>query len=218
MAGRWWAYERGALWASEATDPLVAPARPRIAVAFGEVRREAAGPLAAAMGLTDPEALQQRFDGGRRCFATWGDARIVAYGWVSQGRECVGELERAFRMQPGEAYIWDCATLPDYRGRGVYSALLGYMLAELRGAGVGRVWIGAALDNRPSIKGFENAGFQPAIELIYRRVLGLRCSWLRRCPGAPAGLVAAARRMIIADDERALGPLIVGIGRRSDER
>jgi len=218
MAGRWWAYERGTLWASEATDPRGVPARPRIAVVFGEVRREAAGPLAAAMDLLDLAALQQRFDGGRRCFAAWDDARIVAYGWVSQGHECVGELERAFHMLPGEAYIWDCATLPDYRGRGLYSALLGYMLAELRRAGVGRVWIGAALDNRPSIKGFENAGFQPAIELTYRRVLGLRWSWLRRCPGAPADLVAAARRMIIADGERALGPLIVGIGRRRDER
>ncbi|MFL5806383.1 MAG: GNAT family N-acetyltransferase, partial [Roseiflexaceae bacterium] len=199
-------------------DPRGAPARPRIAVVFGEVRREAAGPLAAAMGLPDPEALQRRFDDGRRCFAAWDGVRIAAYGWASQGHESVGELERTFRMQPGEAYIWDCVTLPDYRGQGLYSALLGYMLAELRSVGVGRVWIGASLDNQPSIKGFVNAGFQPVIELTYVRVLGLRCSWMRRKPGAPASLVAAAHRMISADDERPLGPLLVGIGQGSDER
>ena len=214
MAGRWWAYERGTLWASEAAEPRGAPARPRIAVVFGEVRREAAGPLAAAMGLPDPEALQQRFDGGRRCFAAWDGGWIAAYGWASQGHESVGELERTFRMQPGEAYIWDCATLPDYRGQGVYSALLDYMLAELRGAGVGRIWIGASLDNQPSLKGFANAGFQPVIELTYLRVLGLRGGWMRRKLGAPANLVAAARRMMITDDEHAFGPLILGIGQR----
>jgi ribosomal protein S18 acetylase RimI-like enzyme len=165
------------------------------------------------MGWPDSATLLERFAGDRRCFVAWDGQRVAAYGWASQGQESVGELERWFRMQPGEAYIWDCATLPDYRGQGVYSALLSYMQAELRGAGVGRIWIGASLDNQPSLKGFLNAGFRPAIELTYLRVLVLRCGWMRRSPGAPASLAAAARRMIMTDDEHALGSLFVGIGR-----
>jgi ribosomal protein S18 acetylase RimI-like enzyme len=114
-------------------------------------------------------------------------------------------------MAPDEAYIWDCVTLPTYRGRGLYSALLAYMLAELREAGVRRTWIGASLDNQASIKGFMNAGFQPAIKLIYGRLLALRCAWVIAYPGTPEPLVAAAKRLIIAEEERMLGPLMVGI-------
>jgi ribosomal protein S18 acetylase RimI-like enzyme len=209
-ARRKWAYERGTLWASEASAPRGVPAQPRVAATFGEAHPEDAGPLAAAMGLPDPQALERRFDGGRRCFVAWDGTQIASYGWVSQGRESVGEMERTFHMQSGEAYIWDCVTLPQYRGRGLYSALLGSMLAELRGAGVGRVWIGASLDNQPSIKGFARAGFQPVIEMTYLRLLGLRCDWVRRCPGASTHLAAAARRMI--GGERAFGPLTIGIG------
>jgi ribosomal protein S18 acetylase RimI-like enzyme len=120
-------------------------------VAYREARPEDAGPLAEAMGARDQTVVEQRFAGARRCFAAWDGSRVAAYGWASQGDEYVGELERTFRLQAGEAYIWDCATLPEYRGRRLYSALLDYMVAELRGAGAGRIWIGASLDNLPSI-------------------------------------------------------------------
>jgi ribosomal protein S18 acetylase RimI-like enzyme len=163
------------------------------------------------MGLPGATAAAGRFTGGRRCYAAWDGDRIAAYGWASRGSECVGELERAFHMAPDEAYIWDCVTLPEYRGRGLYSALLAYMFSELRDAGVRRIWIGASLDNQPSIKGFMNAGFRPAIKLVYGRLLALRCAWVIAYPDAPGPLVAAARRMIIAEDERMIGPLMVGI-------
>ena len=206
---RWWAFERGTLWASDAATSPGSPA-PRAAVGFGAAGPEAAEPLAAAMGLPDAAVAARRFTGGRRCYAAWDSGRIVAYGWASQGGECVGELERAFRMAPGEAYIWDCVTLPEYRGRGLYSALLAYMLAELRDADVRRTWIGASLDNQASIRGFMKAGFQPAIKLVYGRLLALRCAWVIAYPGAPAPLVAAAKRMIVAEDERMIGPLMIG--------
>lgn len=207
---RWWAFERGTLWAIDTTAAPRLPAL-RAAVAFGKAGPETAGPLAVAMGLPDAAEIAGRFSNERRCYVAWDKDRIVVYGWASRGQECVGELERAFHMAPDEAYIWDCVTLPEYRGRGLYSALLAYMLADLRDAGVHRTWIGASLDNQPSIKGFMNAGFQPAIKLVYGRLLALRCSWVIAHPGAPGPLVAAAKRMIIAEDERMFGPLMVGI-------
>jgi ribosomal protein S18 acetylase RimI-like enzyme len=209
---RRWAFERGTLWTNDLAGATSAPVSPRGAVVFGEVRREDAGPLAVAMGTPDAEAALQRFTAGCRCFAAWIDDRIAAYGWVSRGREWVGELEREFHMQEDEAYIWDCLTLREYRGRRLYSALLRFMLDELRAAGIRRVWIGASLDNRPSIKGFTNAEFQPIIKLTYLRLFSLRCCWVLAYPGAPDPLVAAACRLIMAEDERAFGPLIVGIG------
>jgi len=209
---RIWAFEYGTLWANDPGAAPHAPVVPRRAVAYREAHPDDVLPLAEAMGERDHTLVEQRFAGARRCFAAWDGSRIAAYGWASQGHEYVGEMERTFRLQTGEAYIWDCATLPEYRGQRLYSALLDYMVAELRRAGVGRVWIGASLDNRPSIKGFVNAGFQPAITLVYARLLGLRCGWVRGCNGAPGWLVAAATLIVVADGERALGPLIVGVG------
>jgi ribosomal protein S18 acetylase RimI-like enzyme len=207
---RWWAFERGTLWATDA-DIAPQPSTPRAEVVFRAAGPEAAEPLAVAMGISSSAEAALRFTSGRRCYVAWDGDRIVAYGWASRGSECVGELERTFHIAPDEAYIWDCATLPEYRGRGLYSALLAYLLAELRDVGVRRTWIGASLDNQASIKGFMNAGFRPTIKLVYGRLLALRCAWVIAYPDAPDALVAAAKRMIIAEDERMVGPLMVGI-------
>jgi GNAT superfamily N-acetyltransferase len=191
-----WAFERGTLWAMvlDGADP--APAAPHGAATFGEVPWDEADALAAAMGLADPSAAWRRLADGRRCFAAWVAGEIAAYGWVSHGEESVGELERAFRLQPDAAYIWDCATLPPLRRRGLYSSLLRHIAGALRAEGKRRLWIGASRQNRPSIAGFANAGFQPVINLTYVRVLGLRHTWMIDDRAAPPGLVSEARSLL----------------------
>ncbi len=211
ISGRWWAFERGTLWVMDLAGTSV-PARfsPRIAALFGEVQRESAGALAVAMGLPDPELILRRFAAGRRCFAAWVESQIAAYGWVSWAVECIGELEREFHMLPGEAYIWDCATLPPYRRQGLYSALLSYIAAELQREGVWRIWIGSSLANRPSIRGFARAGFHPVIQLLYVRLAPLTFLWIRRYPHTSDALVAAARQALIAPHERSWGTFALG--------
>ncbi len=207
-----WAFERGTLWAVDLAGEGQAPAlvSARAAAVFGEAHRETAAPLAAAMGLPDPDPVLRRFANGRRCFAAWIEDRIAAYGWVSQATECIGELERKIQLLAGEAYIWDCATLPPYRRQRLYSALLGHVLTQLRGEGVRRVWIGTSLHNQPSLRGFANAGFQPVVTLAYARLFNLRCIWMIGHRGAPGHLVAAARRALTADHERVWGSAVIG--------
>src|SRR5215467_5732218 len=130
-----WAYERGTLWALDLAGEASFPVAPHEA-ALGEESLEAAAPLAVAMGLPTACAVQQRFVAGSRCFAARVEGTIAAYGWVSWGTERIGELERSLCLQPDEAYIWDCATLPAYRRRGLYTALLCYTAASLRNQGV----------------------------------------------------------------------------------
>ena len=65
-----------------------------------------------------------------------------------------------------EAYIWDCATLPAYRGQRLYPALLIHMLGELRNAGFQRVWIGTDADNLPSQRGVALVAFQPVVDIM----------------------------------------------------
>src|SRR5271165_5526143 len=178
-----WAYARGVLWAMDldGTGPTVVA--PHVAATFGEVSHDDAAELATAMGLSNNHDVRQRFDSGSACFAAWVDGRIATYGWVSWGTERIGELERSLRMQPDEAYIWDCATVLPYRRRGLYSALLGRIAMWLRDQGMHRVWIGASLRNHPSIRGFAAAGFQPAIRLTHVRALNLRRVWVSDEPG-----------------------------------
>lgn len=206
-----WAFERGSLWTIELTERAVVPAWPRVAASLGEVHRENVGPLTAAMGVSSSDPILRRFATGRRCFAARVSDQLAAYGWVSQAAECIGEQEREIRLQLDEAYIWDCATLPAYRRQRLYSALLSYIVAQLRGDGARRIWIGSSLDNRPSLQGFANAGFRPVVTLIYMRLFSLRCSWFIGHPTAPAELVGAARRALVADHERVIGPALFSL-------
>lgn len=188
-----WAYERGTLWARACDGKDSILVIPKIEATLAEAHPETADALAVAMGLPDSTVVRQRFSGGRRCFAAWVDGAIAAYGWVSRGVESIGELERTFHMSPNEAYIWDCATLSQYRGQRLYSALLSYMVAALCHDGFNRLWIGASLSNTPSIRGFAAAGFHPVLQLMYRRLLGFRHVWIAGDPAASPELVAQAR-------------------------
>lgn len=169
------------------------------------------------MGLQGPEEFMSHLKSGRRCFLATrdepGKEEIIAYGWVSQKREYVGELERTFRLRDREVYIWDCVTMPDYRGLRLYSALLSFMLVTLRAEGVPRAWIGAGVANRPSVQGIVNAGFQPVLTLVYRRILGLHYIWIVYAPGVPRHVMSAARRLILTGRELQFGPLVVGASR-----
>lgn len=192
-----WAFERGTLWAIDLDHTAPVVVMPKVAATSAEASREDSVALTTAMGLTDAHEVDQRFVAGSQCFAAWVDGKVAAYGWVSRGTERIGELERSLQMQPDEAYIWDCATLPPYRRQGLYSALLGHITTALGSQGIRRVWIGASIQNRPSVQGFAAAGFHPAIRLTYVRVLMARVVRVSDEPGAPDGLAAAARRALV---------------------
>lgn len=207
-AARTWTSERGVLWG---IDLQHAPPQieSRVRAQFVEVGPEAALALAQAMSMAEP-SVRERMVVGRQCFVARLESEIAAYGWVSRRNEYIGEQERDIKLQADEAYIWDCATLPPYRGQRLYSALLSQMLSALRDNGVRRVWIGTAVSNRASLRAFANAGFQPLIGLTYARLFRLRFLWISDQPDAPRELVAGARRALIDEHERVWGSLGLG--------
>jgi ribosomal protein S18 acetylase RimI-like enzyme len=156
----------GTFWVLNLEEPLPDGVTPRLAARFARVDAEAALVLARAMGLDDPASVLKRFARQCRCYGAWVDETLAAYGWVTFDEERIGELGVRFRLLPGEAYIWDCATLPAYRGQRLYPALLGYIVKELQAEGFRLVWIGADSDNLASQKGFRLAGFQPVADVI----------------------------------------------------
>jgi GNAT superfamily N-acetyltransferase len=217
---RIWTIERGTLWALQTGNGLPPLCPARVEVAFAEAGGDDIEELAAVMNLPAPEPLYRRLQSGRRCFILRVADRnnkqgIAAYGWVTRGVECVGELERKFHLHDDEVYIWDCGTALPWRGRRLYSALLTHIIYHFHHEGVLRLWIGASLQNRPSIQGFVNAGFQPVVDCTYGRFYRLTLLWIRQAPSAQRPLVSAAYRVLLNKRERRLGPFMIGyIGNR----
>jgi ribosomal protein S18 acetylase RimI-like enzyme len=146
--------------------------------------------------------LLRRFETGRRCYTAWVGDELASYGWVSFDEEHIGELNLRIKLLPGEAYIWDCATIPAFRRNHLYSALLSYIIAELRTEGLCRAWIGADMDNKPSQRGIVRAGFHYVADLVMARVLTLRQVWVQGQPGIPDHIVAEARRAFLNDRDK----------------
>jgi ribosomal protein S18 acetylase RimI-like enzyme len=157
----------GILWMLWLDKPLVKGPEARLPAVYQRAGSQNAGELAEAMGLDDPAPVLQRFRTGRRCYIARVENKLVAYGWISVNEEAIGELGLSMHLNEGEAYIWDCGTLPAYRGQRLYPALLAYMLAELQQAGFQRVWIGTDADNLSSQSGVIIVGFVPVVEIIH---------------------------------------------------
>jgi ribosomal protein S18 acetylase RimI-like enzyme len=185
----------GTIWSMDLAG-LAVPVQARIPAVYRRAGPPDFTALAEAMDV-DPAEVARRFETGRRCTTAWVDGRLAAYGWVSYEQEYIGELRLRLRLQPGEAYIWDCATRPALRGNHLYSALLAVILADLRGESLQRAWIGTDVENEPSQHGIARAGFLHVADLVISRVLGMRLVWVQGLPGMPADLVADARRVFL---------------------
>jgi len=189
--------QAGTVWVLDLDEATPAIA-PLVEAALRRLGPESAPELAVAMATTQAE-VSKRFDAGRSCYTAWVEGQIAAYGWVSFDEEFIGELSLHLRLLPGEAYIWDCATLPAFRRRRLFSALLAFMLRELRAEPLCRVWIGADLDNVASQRGIDRAGFHRVANLVIRRLLALRQVQVQSLPGVPESLVAEARRAFLGN-------------------
>ncbi len=191
----------GTIWAANLDDPLPVTT-PLIEAAFCPAGPASLPALATALGQDASADMLQRFATGRRCYAAWVEGRVAAYGWVSFDEEFVGELNLRLRLLPGEAYIWDCVTAPPFRRHHLYTALLGYILHELRAMPVCRAWIGANQENVPSQRGIARAGFHRVADVLVARVLTLRQVWVQGYPDVPESLVSEARRAFLDNRDK----------------
>ena len=169
---------------------------PGVPVTFQRVGPDAVRSLAQAMNLADPAPIMRRFERGKWCYAGLLADEIITYGWVTFDEEGIGELDLKARLRPGEAYIWDCATLPAYRGQRLYPALLEHILGALSAEGISRAWLGTDADNLPSQKGVALVGFQPVLDVgfVHSPVGG--DMWIRPRPGVSEQDALDAQRVL----------------------
>ncbi len=193
----------GTLWVRNLDWPVPENVAPRVPVAFRCVDPGEIESLAHIMRPADPAMIQQRFAAGKRCYVAQVADTLAAYGWVSWEEEDIGEIGLRLHLMPGEAYIWDCATLPAYRRLRLYTNLLIHISEQLRAEGLCRIWIGVDADNTASQNGIALAGFQPVADLVVTRVIAVRQFWVRGRPGVPEYVVDDARRALLGNRDRA---------------
>ena len=191
----------GTIWMINLDEPtpVITPLVPTM---FRRVGTEFISELASIMGADSSAEILKRFESGRRCYTAWVEGKLAAYGWVSPQEEFIGELNLRIRLVPGEVYIWNCFTVPAFRQHGLYSALLTYIITELRVEQLCRAWIGADLDNIASQRGIARAGFHYIADLVIERVLALRLAWVQGRPDVPEHLVTEARRAFLDNRDK----------------
>jgi GNAT superfamily N-acetyltransferase len=136
------------------------------------------------------DLVDLRLGRGCRAFVGCAGGEVVAFGWLSTGKEWIGELGLEIRPPASEAYVWNCVTLPAHRHRGYFRALLGQVVAVARDEGLSRLWMGA-LDG-----GAESAvtgtGFAPVLYFRAVTLGGLRWISARRAEGVDSTLLSTA--------------------------
>jgi GNAT superfamily N-acetyltransferase len=121
-----------------------------------------AAELARAADLTvaEVEARQRR---GNRAYLARVGGEVAAYGWACHGTAECGWRNLPFTVPQGDCYLWDFATLPRWRGNGLYPALLTWILG--REEPISCYWIMHNRDNKASRRGIARAGFRLAAAL-----------------------------------------------------
>ena len=186
------------LWAADLDDW-----RPPPDLSPFEVREVLPGDVAGvikAMG-GEGELVRLRLARGCRCFAivandgVAGEGEdVMGYGWLSSGAEWIGEIRLEVNPERGEAYVWNCLTLPEHRRRGMFRALLVRICAVLQAEGVARLWIASARGG--TLNTLAAAGFRPVLAISESNLAGLRLLRTSAASAAHPGLVSAARRVL----------------------
>ncbi len=121
--------------------------------------------------LVFPEVIRSRLQSGGRCYGFYYDGEIANFAWVTD--EAI-EIDRSLSLDlPGSIAIFDCLTLPNYRGLGIYPKSLSILIRLGLDAGFKSVVIMVDPTNTPSIKGIERAGFLLESRLTRKRRFGI---------------------------------------------
>jgi GNAT superfamily N-acetyltransferase len=140
------------------------------------------------------DLVSARLVRGCRCFGAWSGDVLAGYGWLSSGPEWIGELDLEIRPGAGEAYVWNCATLPDHRRKGVFRDIVAGLTALARAERLSRLWIGTVAV--PAEKAVPQAGFAPVLHFSTEVLSGVR--WLKVVAEemVEPGLLAAGREVL----------------------
>lgn len=104
-----------------------------------------------------PEKIATRLADANTAYVAFFGDEPAGYGW--SGANAIGVGDKFWPITPPNRGLWDFATLPAFRGRGMYPHLLQAILRREEHEAE-KFWIGHRIDNIASQRGIEKAGFQ----------------------------------------------------------
>ena len=179
------------------------PALSPIAEFRAEVTQDTA--LLAWLSNYEGAEAQRRLDQGHRPYVAWMGNTPVAYGWVATRVASIGELDIDVPMPATDRYLWDFATLPAWRGRGIYPHLLQAILRQ-EAETAERCWIIAAPENRASSAGIYKAGFTATAQLSFQANGAAGVTALGPTERVQAGAVLLGVPMLVAAEVPVISP------------
>ncbi len=166
---------------SRALDFFVCERQPRlpppeqVEIRFGSAGHEdAAARLAASRGQ-DPAEYRARLTAGHQViYAIGADGDFRSWGWITAPtdgpRDSPWEFGIRLRVMPGTGFLWDYFTMPAYRGRGLYKALLRHSAEQCFVRGAMQVWIYADVTNSASRHAIAHADFTERTRIRVSRI------------------------------------------------
>jgi len=127
--------------------------------------------LSRLCGLDESEIEERLRTAHQPYVACIGDV-LVAYGWSASGPTRFGSPSVSFVVSPGNRYLMDFATLPAWRGRGIYPRLL-QAIMDQKCSDAERFWTMHHRDNAASARGIQKAGFANVAEIHFLEKGGL---------------------------------------------
>lgn len=147
--------------------------------------------LGGAKGRWHPEA-EQRLRDGQVCAVARHETDVVAYCWLACTPVWVAEIGHAVVPGPEDVYCYDAFTMPGWRGRGLFSAVLAHLLAFAHARGRKRALIFVRARNRASRRAIERAGFEIVHTVSRVELCGLTRLWVRG-PRSPSSRITLVR-------------------------
>ena len=106
-------------------------------------------------------------------YALGADGDLQSWGWVTapvdEAQDSPWEFGIRLRVQPGAGFLWDYFTMPKYRGRGLYKALLRHSAEQCFIRGAHRAWGYADVTNSASRRGLLSSDYGGDTEIRLSR-------------------------------------------------
>lgn len=115
--------------------------------------------------MDEPAGLVgKRLEDGDKFFGWQEHDRIVSFGWITYKDRLLGTTR--YKDMPGRVFLYNFATLENYRSRGLYSGLLLRIRHVLAHEGATEILLEVDSKNGSSLKGVERAGFVSVAQLF----------------------------------------------------
>jgi len=111
---------------------------------------------------------------GRSLHTVLVDGRLAGWGWSywPQGPELIDVTQTELEFAPNSVSLYDFYTIPEFRGRRLYQALLTHILRTRFAEGAERAYIMVQDTNVASLKAIERVGFRLVMVDEINRVFG----------------------------------------------